>query len=91
MHEILVVNCLHDAEREICALIDWRAEAEKALADLEEKVTRLEKELSDLEEKVTRLEKELSELRRQKDQESSALGTQPDHKSGSCSAIIEVN
>ncbi len=77
MHEILVINCLHDAEREICALIDWRAEAEKALADLEEK--------------VTRLEKELSELRRQKDQESLALGTQPDHKSGSCSAIIEVN
>ena len=77
MHEILVINCLHDAEREICALIDWRAEAEKALADLEEK--------------VTKLEKELSELRRQKDQESLALGTQPDHKSGSCSAIIEVN
>lgn len=77
MHEILVINCLHDAEREICALIDWRAEAEKALADLEEK--------------VTRLEAELSELRRQKDQESLALGTQPDHKSGSCSAIIEVN
>jgi predicted nucleic acid-binding Zn-ribbon protein len=78
MHEILVINCLHDAEREICALIDWRAEAEKALADLEEK--------------VTRLEKELSELRRQKkDQESLALGQQPDHKSGSCSAIIEVN
>lgn len=77
MHEILVINCLHDAEREICALIDWRAEAEKALADLEEK--------------VTRLEAELAELRRQKDQESLALGTQPDHKSGSCSAIIEVN
>ena len=77
MHEILVINCLHDAEREICALIDWRAEAEKALADLEEK--------------VTKLEKELSELRRQKDQESLALGQQPDHKSGSCSAIIEVN
>lgn len=77
MHEILVINCLHDAEREICALIDWRAEAEKALADLEEK--------------VTRLEAELAELRRQKDQDSLALGTQPDHKSGSCSAIIEVN
>lgn len=78
MHEILVINCLHDAEREICALIDWRAEAEKALADLEEK--------------VTRLEKELSELRRQKkDQESLALGQQPDQISGSCSAIIEVN
>lgn len=78
MHEILVINCLHDAEREICALIDWRAEAEKALADLEEK--------------VTRLEAELAELRRQKkDQESLALGTQPDQISGSCSAIIEVN
>ena len=78
MHEILVINCLHDAEREICALIDWRAEAEKALADLEEK--------------VTELEAELAELRRQKkDQESLALGQQPDHKSGSCSAIIEVN
>ena len=77
MHEILVINCLHDAEREICALIDWRAEAEKALADLEEK--------------VTRLEAELAELRRQKDQESLAPAAQPDHKSGSCSAIIEVN
>lgn len=77
MHEILVINCLHDAEREICALIDWRAEAEK--------------KLSELEETVTRLEAELAELRRHKDQESLALESQPDHKSGSCSAIIEVN
>lgn len=77
MHEILVVNCLHDAEREICALKDWNAEAEKKLAELENK--------------VTRLEAELSELRRQKDQESLALGQEPDQISGSCSAIIEVN
>ena len=77
MHEILLINCLHDAEREICALRDWKAETEKQFAELESR--------------VTQLEAELAELRRQKDQESLALGTQPDHKSGSCSAIIEVN
>ena len=77
MHEILVINCLHDAEREICALLDWKAEVETKFAELENK--------------VTELEAELAELRRHKDQESLALGTQPDHKSGSCSAIIEVN
>jgi len=78
MHEILVINCLHDAEREICALLDWKAEVETKFTELENK--------------VRALEAELSELRRQKkDQESLALGQQPDHKSGSCSAIIEVN
>lgn len=77
MHEILLINCLHDAEREICALLDWKAETETKLTELENK--------------VTELEAELAELRRQKDQESLALGQQPDHKSGSCSAIIEVN
>ena len=77
MHEILVINCLHDAEREICALLDWKAEVETKFAELENK--------------VTELEAELAELRRQKDQESLALEPQHDHKSGSCSAIIEVN
>lgn len=78
MHEILVINCLHDAEREICALIDWKAEVETKFAELENK--------------VRALEAELAELRRQKkEQESLALGQQPDQISGSCSAIIEVN
>ncbi len=77
MHEILVINCLHDAEREICALLDWKAE--------------IETKFTELENKVTELEAELSELRRQKDQESLALGQEPDQISGSCSAIIEVN